>query len=759
MTKRGITGVVLGLAALAVVGMFGCKCHMPHALTWPATGDIIQTHPKPPEGGYYGDWDPYAAELEVVPLKDVNPVRTQHVLIATVKDKEGNPLMNRRVEWIISEGSVGDIVEVDESGWRASRGYKVDNHYAVSHTNTFDHVLDLGNDDPSDDIQLTRGQTWCVITSPIEGDTYITAYAPAIYDWAKHKVFVTKHWYDVAWEFPPEATNPIGTTHDFTTAVMKYSDGTPLADYIVTYKILDGPAASFEPGGDQVATVTTDENGLARVTLSQAQPAEGTNNVEIDIVRPEDVQCCKPAAHIATGYTAKTWIGPKIAITKDAPARELINRQFAYNIVVSNPSQVTADDVIVTDTLPDGIAYVSSVPSAQVSGQTMTWSLGSLAGQGSTSIAVQVQGTRTGTFENCAEVRAAHNLAARDCASTVIVAPALVLDKQCTPEVLICDPIDYTLTVRNTGDGPANNVVITDRLPAGLVTVDGRNTVTENLGTLEAGQSRQIAFQVKAQKTGRFENTAMATADGDLTAEAECVTVVLQPVLEVTKTGPDLRYIGRTVTYQITVANAGDGPARDTMLVDTIPSGVQFVEASDGGNYDNGRVTWSLGTLQPSASRSVSLTVKPSGRGVIHNTAVAKAYCAEDSAEVSTEIKGIPAILLEVIDVDDPIEVGSNETYIITVTNQGSADGTNIVIECTIPSEEEHISSNGPTNATVSGQNIKFAPLPTLAPLAKATYRVVVRGVSEGDVRFKVSLTSDQMTTPAEETESTHIYE
>ena len=40
----------------------------------------------------------------------------------------------------------------------------------------------------------------------------------------------------------------------------------------------------------------------------------------------------------------------------------------------------------------------------------------------------------------------------------------------------------------------------------------------------------------------------------------------------------------------------------------------------------------------------------------------------------------------------------------------------------------------------------------------EATYKVVVKGVAVGDVRFKVSLTSDQMTKPAEETESTHIY-
>ena len=52
-----------------------------------------------------------------------------------------------------------------------------------------------------------------------------------------------------------------------------------------------------------------------------------------------------------------------------------------------------------------------------------------------------------------------------------------------------------------------------------------------------------------------------------------------------------------------------------------------------------------------------------------------------------------------------------------------------------------------------------FAPLKSLAPKVKVTYRVVVKAVGTGDVRFKVSLTSDQMTSPAEETESTNIYE
>ena len=126
----------------------GCRNHMPHSFTWFSTGNQSPSHPKPPEGGYYKNWDPYAATIEVTPVEDVNPVGTQHIFVATVKDKNGKPLPNRRVEWMISDG-VGSIVEVDESGLRDSRGYKMDNRFAVSHTNNFKHVLTRGNDDPS----------------------------------------------------------------------------------------------------------------------------------------------------------------------------------------------------------------------------------------------------------------------------------------------------------------------------------------------------------------------------------------------------------------------------------------------------------------------------------------------------------------------------------------------------------------------------------------------------------------------------------
>jgi uncharacterized repeat protein (TIGR01451 family) len=757
MRKQSLLLAVLGVVAVSGI-LAGCQSyHVPFPVM--PGGHIVREHGKPEKDWYYENWDKDAVSLEVVPLEDTNPVKTQHVLIATVSDPNGKPLHSRRVEWLIAEGSVGSIIEVDESGFYDTRGYKVNNKYAVSHTNQKSHVLDRGTADPSDDIHISEGQTWCVITSPIEGDTHMVVYAPAIYNWEKHKVFAVKHWRDVEWEWPPDATNTVGTPHEMAVRVMKASDGTPLAGWVVNFKLLDGPEASFAPGGGATTFVNTDANGIAMVTLNQAAPVEGTNTIEMQIIRPANEQCCIPAQLIATGQATKTWVGPRIGIEKTAPATAGVGDEFMYDIMVTNPGRAPATSVRVTDTLPEGIEYVSSVPSAEASGQSLAWGLGTLEPGESKSISVRVTATRTGTFENCAEVAADHDLSDRDCATTVVTAPALAIEKTGPAEVLLCDIITYTVVIRNTGDGPATNVTVVDELPDGLMSENGRSRVVINAGTIEPGQAKKATYNAKASRTGTFGNTAVATADGDLRAEDSHELIVRQPVLVVSKSGPEQRFINRNVEYEITVTNSGDGEARDTVLVDTIPDGMTFVSASDGGQVSGNTVTWTLGTLAPEESRDVSLTLKAAAMGSMRNVASARAYCAEGSDDAVTEISGIAAILLEVVDVEDPIEIGQNETYTITVTNQGSAVGTNIRVVCTIPDEQEYVSSDGPTQATVEGQKVTFEPLPQLAPKAEAVFQVVTKGRQTGDLRFAVELISDQMTSPVNETESTHVYE
>ena len=235
--------------------------------------------------------------------------------------------------------------------------------------------------------------------------------------------------------------------------------------------------------------------------------------------------------------------------------------------------------------------------------------------------------------------------------------------------------------------------------------------------------------------------------------------LVRQPLLAVSERGPQFRYLGRPATIEITVRNTGDVPARDTVLVNPLPTGMEFLSADAGGQFARGQVTWPLGTLAPGTSRTVRLNLRAVSPGTLQNTAIAQAYCAEARASAALEVRGVPAILLEMVDDPDPIEIGGTTTYTIMVTNQGTADDTNIVVTAVIPPAEDFVSCEGATQGTAQGKTVTFAPLRVLTPKMRATWKVVVKGNQEADVRFKVIINSDATgTVPVEKTESTHIY-
>jgi hypothetical protein len=53
---------------------------------------------------------------------------------------------------------------------------------------------------------------------------------------------------------------------------------------------------------------------------------------------------------------------------------------------------------------------------------------------------------------------------------------------------------------------------------------------------------------------------------------------------------------------------------------------------------------------------------------------------------------------------------------------------------------------------------VKLAPVAELKPREKATWKVQIKQNAAADVRFRVKMTSDQLRSPVEESESTHVY-
>ncbi|MBI1369548.1 MAG: DUF11 domain-containing protein [Planctomycetes bacterium] len=473
---------------------------------------------------------------------------------------------------------------------------------------------------------------------------------------------------------------------------------------------------------------------------------------------PAPVGMNHTTAYFPTAYTGmdgKSGLAT-VRLDKYAPGEVAVGQEYDYKIVVTNDSSLKLHDVVVTDMMPANFKVASTDPSIEgIKDGKGVWMLGDLDAGESKTITIKGAATEPGQLVDCSTV----TFVPYNCIATNVIKPSLQLTKTEPADVMLCERIPVTYVVTNNGTGTARNVMIKDTLPKGLVTETGDNMVSINVGDLAGGESKRYVVTTKPLDTGAYESKAMAMGDGGLKADATAGTKVHEPVLKLTKTGPEKMFIGKEFTYTIKLENTGDAPADDAVITDMVPAGTTYVGASTGGTMAEGKVTWNVGSIAPKGSKEVTVTVKSATPGTFKDTAMAHAKCAKDvSAEASTMVTGIPAILLEVVDVEDPIQVGNNVTYLITVTNQGSAPGTNIKIVADLEDTMQFVSAEGATAGKAAGKVVTFDPLPSLAPKAQAVFKVVVKAVKEGDVRFKVSMNSDQIGRPVEETEATNFF-
>lgn len=446
-----------------------------------------------------------------------------------------------------------------------------------------------------------------------------------------------------------------------------------------------------------------------------------------------------------------------ILLRQRAPSSVKANSEYDINLDVINLTGGTLQNVVVTAESLSNLGYLSSVPpySKSADGDAL-WAIGDLGPNATKTIVIKGKADKVGVASNCLSVSYANVL----CVSTQVVQPALQLAKTATPEVCgTCEEIKLTYEVKNAGSGDAENVVIKDTLPAGL-TVDGKNVVERSVGTLASGQSKVVNVTAKASGAGEFKSGASATAKDGLVAQSGTpVTVVKQPQLTVACEAPAKVFVGRDITYKFTVKNPGNCAASGATVTAPIPAGANFVSADNNGKAEAGKVVWNLGSVGAGETKTLTLKVKPTGMGSTPVTATASATCVPvATTNCSTEIAGIPAILLEVVDTDDPVEVGGTTTFVVTATNQGSAADSNVKVVCTLPAGMEFVSGTGDSAVTASGSTVTMAAVPSVPAKGKAIWRIVVRAKAEGDVRTKWSLTSDQFKTPVEETESTNLY-
>src|SRR5262249_11153987 len=136
----------------------------------------------------------------------------------------------------------------------------------------------------------------------------------------------------------------------------------------------------------------------------------------------------------------------------------------------------------------------------------------------------------------------------------------------------------------------------------------------------------------------------------------------------------------------LTLVNYGPGSGTNLVVTDLLPAGVTYVSSfpSSGVVTTNGggQVTWTVNSLAKDSSATLSLTVRASGIGTLVNSATVTTASADpnpddDSASVSVTVLTPSAdLVLGLVGTPNPVALGGNITYTLTVTNFGPATAT-----------------------------------------------------------------------------------
>ncbi|UBV42789.1 DUF11 domain-containing protein [Deinococcus taeanensis] len=221
----------------------------------------------------------------------------------------------------------------------------------------------------------------------------------------------------------------------------------------------------------------------------------------------------------------------------------------------------------------------------------------------------------------------------------------------------------YTITLTNNGPSGANGTLLRDPAAAGLNKTAATCTASGGAvcpavtaTTLEAGVSvatlpagGRITLTVTAAVTatgGSVSNSVTATLPSGTADPTPTGTVTdtdtVTPVadLSVSKTGPGFAKPGETLTYTLTLTNAGPSAASSVTLTDPLPAGLTYVSSSPAAAVSGQTLTWTLASLASGATQTMTVTATAPGPATLSSTPAARTLTNTATVSSSTSDPG-----------------------------------------------------------------------------------------------------------------------
>ena len=401
------------------------------------------------------------------------------------------------------------------------------------------------------------------------------------------------------------ASAALGETFEYT---LRYTAIDNLDSLVITDKTGDGVTyVKSEPA----ATVT---DGKLVWNLSDlAKGQSGTARIWVKADKEGTLGNCVTLVAVPKVCVA-TFVGKAlISIEKSGPATAVLNSDVTYNIVVKNTGSLAAKDVVVTDTVPEGMTHSSGQ-------KTITFNIGELGANQSKQIPVTLKAAAKGKHCNVAQVATSNAGKANSEACTVVLVPGLKVIKTGTKEQFLTRNATYEIKVSNTGDTALTGVVVTDTAPTQTAVVSASaggsvngNIVTWNVGELAAGQEKTYNVVLTSKVAGNLCNSVAVSTTQGLRETSEACTLWrgLSALLLEKADSPDPIQVGETTTYTVKVTNQGTAEDTGVKVVVEFPAELDPVSASNGGVVSGKTVTFpAYPRLAPKQAFEYSIVAK-----------------------------------------------------------------------------------------------------------------------------------------------------
>ncbi|MDO8414555.1 MAG: hypothetical protein Q7S51_12290 [Gallionellaceae bacterium] len=405
--------------------------------------------------------------------------------------------------------------------------------------------------------------------------------------------------------------------------------------------------------------------------------------------------------------------GPRtdLAVTiADSPDPVQAGGDLTYTTVVSNSGTEAAQKVEIGG-IPGNTTLVSATSTLGTC-TGATCQIGTLSAGASATVTVMVKPYLNGTLSHSVTVSSitADANSANDSAttSTVINGNAdLALSMSDSPDpVKAGQNVTYVVTVRNTGAGIANDVVLSDHLPNAYYATYVSHTASQgsctllsdtpyygekslrcSLGQLNGGASATVSIMVTpAIASTTLQNSAEVQALGDSNlannTASEQTLVGNYADIGVTLSGNlSSATTGQQVTYTMQVSNAGPDAtgARASLNFPYYTRVISVNSAQATCTTDLWTVACTTNTLAVGANASVTMVVEFSMTGSL----VVSASAGPDTSDVRdldynnnttntfVTVSGEADLAVTVTSSAAEVSIGAPITYTVTVTNHG----------------------------------------------------------------------------------------